>query len=35
MTSLVRETRSFGLKEALLGGTGLVPEGRLQASDGA
>mgnify|MGYP000670928634 CR=1 FL=1 len=30
MTSLIRETRTHGLKEALLGGTGLREVGRLE-----
>ena len=30
MTSLIRETRAFGLREALLGGTGLRNVGRLE-----
>ncbi len=30
MTSLIRETRTYGLKEALLGGTGLRDAGRLE-----
>ncbi len=30
MTSLIRETRTYGLKEALLGGTGVRDAGRLE-----